>query len=240
MKSIGYIRVSSIKQVNEGNSLFNQDKMIRDYCKNHNLDLIDIIKDEGVSGLKKDRSGIVDILTRVKKEKIDLLIVYSLSRLGRKMKDVIEIIDFLNNNNVRFISLKENFDNTGIMGKLLLNIMGSINEFEVNVMGERISDVKRYKKENKEKFGGRILYGVNENNGKLLVNHKEMEILYYINKLREVGYSYQRIADYLNDLKIKSKYRSKWYGSSVRMVMKNGVYNNMFEYVENKVNIYQI
>jgi len=159
-----------------------------------------------------------------------MLVVYSLSRLGRKMKDVIDIIDYMNTNNVRFISLKENFDNSGIMGKLLLNIMGSVNEFEVSVMGERISDVKKYKKVNREKFGGILLYGVDEIDGKLVENKEELEVLCLMNELREIGFSFKRIADYLNDGKVKAKLGGKWYGSSVRMVLVNGVLNEMFYY----------
>jgi len=230
MKTLGYIRVSSNKQVNDGSSLLNQKKMIEDYCKNNNCQLLNIIMDEGVSGMRRDRKGLNELLDIIKKDKIEMLVVYSLSRLGRKMKDVINIIDYMNTNNVRFISLKENFDNSGIMGKLLLNIMGSVNEFEVSVMGERISDVKKYKKVNREVFGGNLLYGVDEIDGKLVENKEELEVLCLMNELRDIGFSFQRIADYLNDGKVKAKLGGKWYGSSVRMVLVNGVLNEMFYY----------
>lgn len=186
--------------------------------------------DEGVSGMRRDRKGLNELLDIIKKDKIEMLVVYSLSRLGRKMKDVINIIDYMNTNNVTFISLKENFDNSGIMGKLLLNIMGSVNEFEVSVMGERISDVKKYKKVNREVFGGNLLYGVDEIDGKLVENKEELEVLCLMNELRDIGFSFQRIADYLNDGKVKAKLGGKWYGSSVRMVLVNGVLNEMFYY----------
>ena len=237
MKVLGYIRVSSNKQVNEGSSLLNQKNMIEDYCLRNRYELLDILNDEGVSGLKRDRNGLNDLMSKIKKDKVEMVVVYSLSRLGRRMKDVIEIIDYMNSNNVRFISLKENFDNNGIMGKLLLNIMGSVNEFEVGIMGERIRDVKRYKKSNKEVFGGRLLYGVNEVEGKLIKNNVELEVINLMNELREIGFSYQRVADYLNGENIKAKFDGIWYGSSVRMVLLNGVYNEMFEYMENNISI---
>jgi site-specific DNA recombinase len=237
MNVLGYIRVSSNKQVNEGSSLLNQKNMIEDYCIRNKYELLDILNDEGVSGLKRDRNGLNDLMGKIKKDKVEMVVVYSLSRLGRRMKDVIEIIDYMNTNNVRFISLKENFDNNGIMGKLLLNIMGSVNEFEVGIMGERIRDVKRYKKNNKEVFGGRLLYGVNEIEGKLIENNIELEVINLMIKLREIGFSYQRVADYLNGENIKAKFDGIWYGSSVRMVLLNGVYNEMFEYVENNMSV---
>ena len=58
-----------------------------------------------------------------------------------------------------------------------------------------------------------------------------------MSELREIGFSYQRVADYLNGENIKAKFDGIWYGSSVRMVLLNGVYNEMFEYVENNMSV---
>ena len=235
MNVLGYIRVSSSKQVNEGNSLVNQEYMIQEYCLKNNLNLIDVIKDEGISGLKKERSGILEIRSLIDSNKIDVVVVYSLSRVGRRLKDLIEFLDYLNKKNIKFISLKEGFVNEGIMGKLMLNIMGSVNEFEVMVMGERISDVKRFKKMNKEVFGGRICYGVDVIDGKLIGNKDELEILSIMRELRDMGWSYFRISNYMNENRIKSKYNSKWYGNSVRMCLMNGI--DELEYVSNNNNM---
>jgi len=231
MNVLGYIRVSSSKQVNEGNSLVNQEYMIQEYCLKNNLNLKGVIKDEGISGLKKERSGILEIRSLIDSNKIDVVVVYSLSRVGRRLKDLIEFLDYLNKKNIKFISLKEGFVNEGIMGKLMLNIMGSVNEFEVMVMGERISDVKRFKKMNKEVFGGRICYGVDVVDGKLIGNKDELEILSIMRELRDMGWSYFRISNYMNENRIKSKYNSKWYGNSVRMCLMNGI--DELEYVSN-------
>ena len=235
MNVLGYIRVSSSKQVNEGNSLVNQEYMIQEYCLKNNLNLIGVIKDEGISGLKKERSGILEIRSLIDSNKIDVVVVYSLSRVGRRLKDLIEFLDYLNKKNIKFISLKEGFVNEGIMGKLMLNIMGSVNEFEVMVMGERISDVKRFKKMNKEVFGGRICYGVDVIDGKLIGNKDELEILGIMRELRDMGWSYFRISNYMNENRIKSKYNSKWYGSSVRMCLLNGI--DEIEYVSNDISV---
>lgn len=227
MKILGYVRVSSKRQVEEGNSLNNQVDSIKKYSDMMNYNLQDILIDDGISGLSLKRNGLNQLLDKLKKDKIEGIIVYSLSRLGRRMKDVITLIDHFNKTNIRFISLKENFDNSGIMGKLILNIMSSVNEFEVNQLGERISDVKKYKKSNKEVFGGILMYGVNQRKDKLIKNKNEYDVIKIMEELRELGFSYFRIADYLNDEGIKSKLKKKWYGSSVRMVLKNGV-NEMY------------
>ena len=55
---IGYVRVSSENQVEKDNSIRNQIKFIKKYCQDYDYELVDIFKDEGVSGLKKSRDGL--------------------------------------------------------------------------------------------------------------------------------------------------------------------------------------
>ena len=58
----------------------------------------------------------------------------------------------------------------------MLQILGSLNEFEVNVLGERIKDVKQYKKSNNEVYCGDILYGKYKRGKKLVKNNYELKL----------------------------------------------------------------
>ena len=225
-KVIGYIRVSTEYQKLKENSINNQIKSINDYCNNDNMCLIDIFEDNGVSGMNSDRNGLNQLFDKVKKDNIDMVIVYSLSRLGRKLKDVIGFVEMLDKHNVQFVSLKENFNNNDIVGKLMFNILGSINEFEVNLLSQRISDVKQYKKSVREVYSGKICFGLKRNGKKLIDNNTELETLRLIHKLRDNKMSYFKISDYLNERNILSKENKRWYGSSVRSVYLNNVISN--------------
>ena len=222
-KVIGYIRVSTEYQKLKENSINNQIKSINDYCNNDNMCLIDIFEDNGVSGMNSDRNGLNQLFDKVKKDNIDMVIVYSLSRLGRKLKDVIGFVEMLDKHNVQFVSLKENFNNNDIVGKLMFNILDSINEFEVNLLSQRISDVKQYKKSVREVYSGKICFGLKRNGKKLIDNNTELETLKLIHKLRNNKMSYFKISDYLNERNILSKENKQWYGSSVRSVYLNNV-----------------
>ena len=222
-KVIGYIRVSTEYQKLKENSINNQIKSINDYCNNDNMCLIDIFEDNGVSGMNSDRNGLNQLFDKVKKDNIDMVIVYSLSRLGRKLKDVIGFVEMLDKHNVQFVSLKENFNNNDIVGKLMFNILGSINEFEVNLLSQRISDVKQYKKSVREVYSGKICFGLKRNGKKLINNDTELETLKLIHRLRNNKMSYFKISDYLNERNILSKENKQWYGSSVRSVYLNNV-----------------
>ena len=160
------------------------------------------------------------------KGNIDGVVVYSLSRLGRKLTNVIQWIELLMKKNIEFISIKENFNVNEIYGKLMLQILGSLNEFEVNVLGERIKDVKQYKKSKKEVYCGNILYGMYKRGDKLIKNPYELKTLKLIKKLRHSDkLSFQKISDYLNSKNIPSKQKCQWYPSSVRSVLNNEVLN---------------
>ena len=222
-KVIGYIRVSTEYQKLKENSINNQIKSINEYCNRNDFDLVEIFEDNGISGLISNRIGLTEMIDKIKSENIDCVIVYSLSRLGRKLKDVIQFIELLEKKNIKFISLKENFNSNDIVGKLMFNILGSINEFEVNILSQRISDVKQYKKSVKEVYCGKILFGTDRIDNKLVKNDKEFEVLELITDLRNKGNSYFKISKYLNDHNILSKENKCWYGSSVRSVYQNGV-----------------
>ena len=154
MKVLGYVRVSSAVQKIKNNSIPLQKRKINDYCKLNDFDLVQIYEDDGISGMSiNKRLGYKNMISFMKENQIDGIVVWSLSRLGRKMKDVVEFMDYLKKNNIRFYSIKENLSNDDKIGSLIMNILGSINEFEVEVIRERIKDVKRNKKENNEVYG---------------------------------------------------------------------------------------
>ena len=120
-KVIGYIRVSTEYQKLKENSINNQIKSINEYCNRNDFDLVEIFEDNGISGLISNRIGLTEMIDKIKSENIDCVIVYSLSRLGRKLKDVIQFIELLEKKNIKFISLKENFNSNDIVGFNLIN-----------------------------------------------------------------------------------------------------------------------
>ena len=183
--------------------------------------MIDVYEDDGVSGMSiEKRNGFKSMVEYMKENKIDGIVVWSLSRLGRKMKDVVEFMDFLKVNNIVFFSVKENLSNDDKIGSLIMNILGSINEFEVEVIRERIKDVKRNKKENGEVYG-RLMYGFDNVNGKLVRNEKEFKVIKRIKNLRSRGYSWRKISDRLNSDGVKSKEGKIWYDGSLYNMMKS-------------------
>jgi site-specific DNA recombinase len=218
-KLIGYVRVSSEISKIKGNSINNQINKVNDFCNLNDYQLVDVLKDEGKSGMEySKRDGYLELINRCKTENINGVVVYCLSRLGRRMKDIIVVMELFNKNDIEFYSVKENINNKDIMGKLMMNILMSFNEFEVDNIRERIIDVKRNNKENGLVYG-KLMFG-KDKDGKLLIdNISEMKVVSYMKGLRSKGWSYFRISDRLNEKGIVSKSGGKWYGMSVSNVL---------------------
>ena len=218
-KLIGYVRVSSEISKVKGNSINNQINKVNNFCNLNDYELVDVLKDEGKSGMEfSKRDGYLELINRCKTENINGVVVYCLSRLGRRMKDIIDVMELFNKNDIEFYSVKENINNKDIMGKLMMNILMSFNEFEVDNIRERIIDVKRNNKENGLVYG-KLMFG-KDKNGKLLIdNISEIKVVSYMKGLRSKGWSYFRISDRLNEKGIVSKSGGKWYGMSVSNVL---------------------
>jgi DNA invertase Pin-like site-specific DNA recombinase len=87
------------------------------------------------SGAKEERKGLDEALTYVRAG--DSLVVWRLDRLGRSLKELIDIIKDLNNRNIDFQSLTEHIDTSTPGGKLIFHIFGALAEFERDLIRER-------------------------------------------------------------------------------------------------------
>lgn len=83
----------------------------------------------------------------------DCLVVYKLDRLGRNMKDLLSIIEQLQQKNVSLVSLRDNIDTGSTTGKLVLHIFASLAEFERDLIKERTAEGRVAAKKAGKKFG---------------------------------------------------------------------------------------
>jgi len=94
-----------------------------------------IIEDQGVSGAARERPGMGEAISKLKKG--DVLVVWRLDRLGRSLGHLIEIIDGIGKAGAGFASLSESIDTTTAGGRLVFHMMGALAEFERSLIADR-------------------------------------------------------------------------------------------------------
>jgi site-specific DNA recombinase len=223
MRAIGYARVSTDDQARDGVSIDNQIERITAYCVAKEWDLGNVYIDEGLSAKTLNRTGLQQVVTTLKGRDIDAVIVYKLDRLTRSVVDLNKLIELFDRYNVALVSLVESLDATSATGRLMLNLLASVSQWEREVIVERTRDAIAYLKANNRIYTREIFgYDVEKENSQLVPNYKEQQIIERMYNLRSDGLSYQAIADTLNADGIPAKRGGKWYNNTVRRTIVRG------------------
>jgi DNA invertase Pin-like site-specific DNA recombinase len=151
-KVIGYIRVSSVSQV-EGTSLSVQKKAIEDFCRNKGWEIDKIYADEGVSAYKL-RPQYEKMMERVLNDsEVYGVVVHSLTRFGRSTDDLFYRVRLLREKNKILASINEGFDLSKKEGELLFGLLAVIVNYERKLLLERMEEGRNYAKQQGIKFG---------------------------------------------------------------------------------------
>ena len=140
LKGIIYYRVSTEDQAQNGVSLEQQKKYCLEYAKSHDIEIVKLFHDDGVSAKTVNRKGLQELLSYCQKnyKNLDSVIVYKIDRLSRNVKDYATILMALEELKIKFISATETVDKTP-SGKLIGTIMASFAQFDNDVRSERVS-----------------------------------------------------------------------------------------------------
>ena len=122
----GYARVSTVDQ-----NLDRQKDALYKYG-------VDELYCEKISGAKRSRPELDRMLANL--ESGDSVVIESLSRLGRSVKNLSELMEMFNEKGIRLISLKESIDTTSATGRLLFTIISSLAAFERETLIERTNE----------------------------------------------------------------------------------------------------
>ena len=208
MNVIGYIRVSTNEQAENGVSLDAQAAKIRGHCKVNGWRCVEVVRDDGYSAKDLKRPGLQRILDELptKGRRFDGIVVAKLDRLTRSVRDLIRVTELLLRQGIALVSIHEAVDTSTATGKMFYTLVTVISEWERGVIGERTRDALAYKRRNSERVGA-LPYGFAlADDGKHLVAvPAEGKVLAQIGKERAKGGSYGRIADALNADRIRTK-----------------------------------
>ncbi|MEM3485149.1 MAG: recombinase family protein [Candidatus Methanomethyliaceae archaeon] len=229
VKAVGYVRVSTEEQVKEGVSLEAQEQKIQAYRQLTGLELLEVIRDEGISGAKplEHRPGGRKLLQVVGKGKVKNVVALKLDRLFRDAGDALQLTKEWDKAGIalHLIDLGGQTLNTAsAVGRFFLTMLAGMAELERNLIAERTATALRYKKATKKVYAP-VPLGFDKEGDKLQENGTELGIVRLIREAREKGKSFHQIAKELNMAGIPTKKGRKWYASTVRYIAQNPLYS---------------
>ena len=146
MRVIGYVRVSTEKQADFGVSLEAQAEKVRAMAVVQGAGLVDVIVDRGESAKSLNRPGMARLMSLVDAGAVDSVIIAKLDRLTRSVADLAELPKRFERRGVSLVSVADSLDTRSAAGRLVLNIMVSVSQWEREAIGERTRDAMRHKR----------------------------------------------------------------------------------------------
>lgn len=234
LKVIAYCRVSTDNQKEEGTISLQVDA-IREYCQKKGFDLVDIYKDEGVSGGLEDRPALASLFNFLEGDEgkeIEAVIVWKLDRLARDLYIQEHLIKKLEQLDKRLISTKEpDLDSSDPMRKAFRQFMGIVAELEKAFITMRLSGGRIQKAKQGGYAGGGIALGYQSKEKELQPTEKEAETIKMIFALKKgKRLSINEIARFLQEKGYQTKRGGSWYASTVSYILKNPIYKGFYEY----------
>ena len=228
MRVVGYVRVSTKKQAEEGDSIQAQIDRINYYCNDpyNNMELVEILVDAGVSASKPlaTRDEGKKVAAMVENGEVEAVITCKLDRLFRSSSDAAQTIDKWTKKEIHLHIIDQRLDTSDITGRLIFRVLTAVAEMEREMASERTSSVMSHKKENKVVYG-RTPFGYDQTDNMCLIpNQEEQKVVDEIFEWKESGIGLREIARRLNKRGIRTKNDKDWHASSVKYILENDLY----------------
>lgn len=222
--TLAYLRVSTGKQADQGLSLEVQQDKATAYARLYDLDLIEVIVDAGESAKTLQRPGLQRALTLLQSGQAAALLIIKLDRLTRSVADLGRLIDeYFAPGKAELLSVSEQIDTRSASGRLVLNILASVSQWEREIIAERTRDVMRHKQKQGEYIGGHIPYGFDVINGELVVNLLEQQVIRQAQALYANGLSLRKVSATLHQRGFQARTGAVFHpGQIQRMIAAGG------------------
>ena len=231
-------RVSTEEQAKYGYSIQTQIEALETYAKDNRIKIVDHYCDEGVSAGKPytKRPEMMRLLKDVNDGKIDIIIFTRLDRWFRNVKEYFKVQEILEDNNVEWKAIWEDYDTTTPNGRMAITIFLAIAQAEREKTADRIKDVFENKRKNREAFFGRnsTPFGYtevpDEDGVKRLV--KDPDIEEAMQNFWDIAVKYENVDKAARTITLEyglTRSRKKWY-ELVKKEIYTGTYKGVKDY----------
>lgn len=229
-----YCRVSSDSD-DQKNSYDSQVLHYREYISQHkDWNLVDIYADEGISGTQVGkRQDFQRLISDCLDGKIDYIITKAIARFARNTLDTLKYVRLLKDKHIGVFFEEENIDTLTMDGELLLTILSSVAQQEVENTSAHVKKGLKMKMQRGELIGfqGCLGYDYNQDTKSISINEKEAKIVRYIferyidgiggraiaRELDELGYKTPRGLDHWQDITVLGIIKNEKYKGDILM-----------------------
>lgn len=222
-----YKRVSTKEQAIKGFSIQAQDEILDDFIEKQGFILVGDYVDEGISASTLNRPGLQELLADVREGKIDLIIFTKLDRWFRSVAHYYKIQEILDDHNVVWRTILEDYNTETSDGKFKVNIMLSVAQQELDRTSERIKVVFESKVKNKQAITSALPLGYTigtvDGTKRVVKDKTKEEIVLDIFSYFEIHQSVRGTMTFIND-----KYDMHLSYMSFRRMLSNKLYVGEF------------
>lgn len=198
MTVFGYMRVSTLRQAEDGLSLEVQEQQIKAYSKLNNLTVDVWLRDRGVSGsteLLKRENG----LQLMEAQSGDVIIASKLDRMFRSAKNALNFLEEAKNRGISLHFIDLGGDVCNGIGQLVFTILSAVAEQERGRIRERIAEAKDRQRGENIYMGGNVAFGYRLEKGKLVKDDVQQRCISMLRKKRLAGASYRQLSQYVTN-----------------------------------------
>ena len=224
MRVVCYCRVSTADQADGGISLEAQVAKMQAYAALYDLTIVEVVTDAGESAKSLNRPGLRAALAMLKAEKADGLLIVKLDRLTRSIADWQDLIDayFGERGGKQLLSVNDSIDTRTAAGRLVLNVLITVAQWERETIGERTKEALRHKINRRQRVGKvRFGYDLAADGVSLVENPAEQRTVALIRDLRAAGCTLRQIAAALTARGILTKEGNRqWQHQTVAYILR--------------------
>jgi site-specific DNA recombinase len=235
-----YARVSTTEQAEEGYSIDEQVRVLREMCEREGYVIFQEYVDRGISGKNiTGRPALQQLLNDAQQKEFDIVLVWKMNRFSRKSLDLLGIVEMLQMKNIGFRSYTEQYETESPSGRLQFQMMAAIAEFERANIAENVKMGMLARAKEGSWNGGQVLsYDVvstpSDNKkrkvSKLVENKMEAQTVRKIFQLYTEGHGYKSITGRLNREGHRTKRNKDFSINSVKTILLNPIYVGMIRY----------
>jgi site-specific DNA recombinase len=183
-------------------------------------EVAEVLTDAGESAKSLIRPAMARLLAMVDAGEVQTIVIAKLDRLTRSVKDLAELLERFERKGVSLVSVAESLDTGSAAGRLVLNIMTAVSQWEREAIGERTATALRHKRDTGRVFN-HVPYGFERNGDTLVPLPGEQAIISRVRLMHSNGYSLRKIAAALNGDGVPTKKGRSWASQTVKDVLDN-------------------